>query len=341
MATAASVMSTEDMWEGSAKYFSFASRFQKFLAKSAVANGVESCVVEFVFPPHVAAKLGGRKSQRSATSPAVLFRSVLLLMTHRRSWVFSVTEKSFKVSVQNQICQILSLVCSRLQLTNSQSFEITTLRGFPLSKDRNLGSYGLGALFKRWILKLDLPEVPCGTDPVRIPMISYSPAIVCPLSFKLLLVSSSRIVGLRQVADTAMVESLLHDHIDHAWTVIMRRRDAQKKLEEEQMRSQWKKMERNYMLEARFVTLPRHAQSKVLAFMMQVNGGPQLCTWLTASASQRLADSCLRRCRSSGRRLRSPGRRRSRSRSAESGGSSCSQTSSAASPSSRRSSSSG
>ena len=57
------------------------------------------------------------------------------------------------------ISQILSLVCSRLQLTNSQSFEMTTLRGFPLSKDRNLGSYGLGALFPRWILKLELPEV--------------------------------------------------------------------------------------------------------------------------------------------------------------------------------------
>jgi CRP-like cAMP-binding protein len=207
MATAASGLETEDMWEGSAKFVAFANRFQRFLAKRAAANNVEACVVEFVFPQNVSEKLDG------------------------------LTEKSFRLSVQNQLGQILSLVCSRLQLASSQSFEVTTMRGFPLSKDRNLASYGLGGLFKRWMLKLELPELPCGTD---------------------------------IAADTLMVQSLLQDQVDRTWVVIMEREVQQKQRKQDEIRDKWKAIERTYALEERFVKLPRDGQQKILTFLMQV-----------------------------------------------------------------------
>ena len=136
MATAAAGLRTEDIWEGSAKFISLTKRFKDFMVEQAEASRVDACVVEFVFSPELSEQLGG------------------------------LSEKSFKVSVHNQICQILSLVCSRLHVPNSQMYEISTLRGFDLDKDRSLASYGLGVLFKRWIVKLSIPALPLGTDVV-------------------------------------------------------------------------------------------------------------------------------------------------------------------------------
>ena len=207
MATAAAGLRTEDIWEGSAKFISLTERFGKFMANQAEANGVDSCVVEFVFAPELSKLLGG------------------------------IEEKSFKVSAHNQICQILSLVCSRLHVPNSQMYEISTLRGFELDKDKSLSSYGLGALFKRWIVKLSVPVIPVGTDPVE---------------------------------DEAMVRSLLDDHLNQVWESIAQQEATRLDEEEAASKAQWENLDARYSVMDRFLGMSQDGRRKALAFIMQV-----------------------------------------------------------------------
>jgi CRP-like cAMP-binding protein len=207
MATAAAGLRTEDIWEGSAKFISLTQRFGKFMDDQAEASRVDSCVVEFVFSPDLSEQLGG------------------------------ISEKSFKVSVHNQICQILSLVCSRLHVPNSQMYEISTLRGFELNKDRSLASYGLGVLFKRWIVKLSIPALPVGSDPAE---------------------------------DTAMVQSLLDDHFNTVWETIAQQEATRLDEREAAARAQWESIDARYALTQRWLGVSQSGRRKALAFLMQV-----------------------------------------------------------------------
>jgi CRP-like cAMP-binding protein len=213
MAKASSGMRTEDIWEGSAKFMALANRFGAFMSRQSEQNQVESCVVEFVFDGPTSELVGG------------------------------LTEKAFKVSVNNQICQVLSLICSRLHLANAQSYEITTMRGFELTKDRNLASYGLGMLFSRWMLRLSLVQPPLGTD---------------------------------LVADTEMVRSLLYDHLDSAWGTIARHEEQRAAAEREKEQREWKEVDEMYAIRRRFANVSAEGRQRALAFLMMVEREEQM-----------------------------------------------------------------
>ena len=199
MATASAGMRTEDIWEGSAKFVALANRFGPFMSRQVEQGHVESCVVEFVFGDKLTALTGG------------------------------MTEKAFKVNVHTQICHVLSLICSRLHLANSQAFEIATLRGFELSKDRSLASYGLGMLFNRWILKFNMAEAPVGTDPA---------------------------------ADTEMVQSLLYDHLDRAWHQIARHEAQLAAQAAEATRVRWIALDETFRIQERFMGISKPGRRK-------------------------------------------------------------------------------
>ena len=207
LATAAADLRTEDIWEGSAKFMALTGRFGEFMSTQAEANRAESCVVEFLFAPELSEMLGG------------------------------LSEKSFKVSVQNQICQILSLVCSRLHLPNSQLYDVTTMRGFELNKEQSLSSYGLGVLFRRWIIKLSVPPTPVGTDPD---------------------------------ADAAMVRSLIDDHLDKVWDTIALSEAAREDEFAAASKKQWAELDSRVALQRRFLSVSRDGQRKALLFLMQI-----------------------------------------------------------------------